>query len=256
MNAYLNWKAPGARPEANARSATASKVAARFASERLSEREAGELFTALGIKTADSEVLGTGSRRLNLPGPYAVKVLSPDIPHKTDAGLVALEITREDVPAIVDRTLEAARTRFPKARIDGVLVQQMEYGLAEVILGFRRDPEVGPVVVLGMGGIAAELRRIISVRVAPVSPETAREMIGEIRELDLLRGFRNLPPGDCAALAEGIVAMSMLAHVTPSVSEAEVNPLIVKAQGRGVVAVDGLVVFEKTGDRPRFSGQS
>jgi hypothetical protein len=119
----------------------------------------------------------------------------------------------------VQRTLETARTRFPAARIDGVLVQQMEY-------------------------------------VAPVTPETAHEMIGEVRELELLRGFRNLPRGDCDALSSAIQAISMLAHVAPrTVTEAEINPLIVKAQGRGVVAVDGLVVFEKIGDRPRFSGK-
>jgi acyl-CoA synthetase (NDP forming) len=246
VNAYLNWKAPGERPEANAQSRAAAAIAGRFSGDRLSEHEAGELFAALGIKTADSEVLRDGSRRINVAGPYAVKVLSPDIPHKTDAGLVKLEVTREDAGAAVQRTLEAARARFPEAKIDGVLVQQMEYGLAEVILGFRRDPEVGPVVVLGMGGVAAELRSNIAVRIAPVTLETAHEMIAEVRELELVRGFRNLPRGDCDALANAIVSMSMLAHVaTRVVAEAEVNPLIVKAQGRGVVAVDGLVVFER-----------
>ena len=146
---------------------------------------------------------------------------------------------------MVQRTLETARARFPGARIDGVLVQQMEYGLAEVVVGFRRDPEVGPVVVLGMGGIAAELRQNISVRLAPVTSGTAREMIEDIRELELLRGFRNLPRGDCEALADAIRAMSQLAYVaSPAIAEAEINPLIVKAQGRGVVAVDGLVIFE------------
>jgi acyl-CoA synthetase (NDP forming) len=244
VNAYLNWKAPGERPEAGLQSLAASEVARRFSADRLSEREAGELFTALGIRTADSEVLREGSRRINLPGPYAVKVLSPDIPHKTDAGLVKLEVARDDVAATVQRTLETARTRFPGAKIDGVLVQQMEYGLAEVILGFRRDPEIGPVVVLGMGGIAAELRKDIAVRIAPVTLETAHEMIGEVRELELVRGFRNLPRGDCDVLAAAVGAMSQLAHVGPRVViEAEINPLIVKAQGRGVVAVDGLVIF-------------
>ena len=245
VNAYLNWKAPGERPEASLQSLAASEIARRFGGERLSEREAGEVFAALGIRTADCEVLAEGSRRINLPGPYAIKVLSPDIPHKTDAGLVKLEVTRDDAHAVVQRTLETARTRFPGARIDGVLVQQMEYGLTEVVVGFRRDPEVGPVVVLGMGGIAAELRANISVRIAPVTAATAREMIEDIRELELLRGFRNLPRGDCDALADAILAMSQLAHVaSPAIAEAEINPLIVKAQGRGVVAVDGLVVFE------------
>jgi succinyl-CoA synthetase beta subunit len=141
--------------------------------------------------------------------------------------------------------LDDANTRFPQAQVEGVLVQQMERGLAEVIVGYRRDPEIGPVVLLGMGGVAAELRKSIAVRVAPVTLDTAHGMIEEIRELELLRGFRNLPRGDIDALAAAIRSMSMLANIDArTVSDAEINPLIVKEQGNGVVAVDGLVVFE------------
>jgi acetate---CoA ligase (ADP-forming) len=106
---------------------------------------------------------------------------------------------------------------------------------------------VGPIVVLGLGGTAAELQRTISVRIAPVTLETARGMIGDIRALEVLRGFRGLPRGDCEALAAAVRGMSLLALLDGrAVSEAEINPLIVKAEGSGVVAVDGLVVFEKT----------
>ena len=244
VNAYLNWRTPGERPEPGFEALAASEVAKRYTGKHLSEREAGDVFAALGIRVADNEVLRDQSRRVNLPGPYAVKVLSADIPHKTDAGLVKLDVQRDAVLAAVQRTLAEARIRFPEARIDGVLVQQMEYGLAEVIVGFRRDPEVGPVVMLGMGGIAAELRRTLSLRIAPVTLATAHEMIADIHELEMVRGFRNLPRGDCDALAAAIRSMSQLAHVAPRrIAEAEINPLIVKAQGRGNVAVDGLVVF-------------
>jgi succinyl-CoA synthetase beta subunit len=144
-----------------------------------------------------------------------------------------------------ERLLEDARARQPGARIDGVLVQRMESGLAEVIVGFRRDPEVGPVVILGAGGVAAELKQSLSVRIAPVRIEEAERKIDEVRELALLRGYRNLPRGDCAALAQAISAMSFLAEVRArTVLEAEINPLIVKREGEGVVAVDGLVVLE------------
>lgn len=187
------------------------------------------------------------SAPVDLPGPFAVKLLSADVPHKTDAGMVRLDVTKEAAPAVAKALLDEARARFPAARIEGVLVQQMERGLAEVIVGFRRDPEIGPVVVLGMGGVAAELTKSITVRVAPVTLDTALEMISEVRELGLLQGFRNLPRGDCAALAAAIRAVSLLAQLTGrTVSEAEVNPLIVKAQGEGVVAVDALVVFDIT----------
>jgi len=124
----------------------------------------------------------------------------------------------------------------------------MESGLAEVIVGYRRDPEVGPVVMLGAGGIAAELRRSFCVRIAPVSLEEAAAMIEEVRDLALLRGYRGLPRGDGAALARAIRALSLLASLEGrKVSEAEINPLIVKAEGQGVVAVDGLVAFATEG---------
>jgi acyl-CoA synthetase (NDP forming) len=244
MNAYLNWKAPGKRPQPSEESKSASAVAQRFGGSRLNEREAGELFSALGIRVADHRVIAGAADAVDLPGPYALKLLSADVPHKTDAGMVLLNIAKEDVPEVAKRMLQEAKSRFPAARIEGLLAQQMERGLAEVIVGFRRDPEIGPVVVLGMGGVAAELGKSISVRVAPVTMETARDMIADVRELRLLEGYRNLPRGDCEGLASAIRAMSLLAELdSPVVSEAEINPLIVKEDGRGAIAVDGLVIL-------------
>ena len=121
-------------------------------------------------------------------------------------------------------------------------MQRMERGLAELIIGYSRDPEAGPTVLLGLGGITAELKRSFSVRIAPVSVETAHEMIGEIAELAVLRGFRNLPRGDCEALARSLHGLSLLAAL-PQVGEAEINPLIVRGEGNGAVAVDGLVAL-------------
>jgi acyl-CoA synthetase (NDP forming) len=244
VNAYLNWNAPGARPYRSSEIAAASKAAASAKGDRLSERDAGVLFSALGIRVADHRVLQSEKHDVDLVGPFAVKLLSPDILHKTDAGMVTLNVQREAVGAEALRMLTDAKERFPKAHVEGVLVQQMERGLAEVIVGFRRDPEIGPVVLLGMGGIAAELNEHVTVRVAPVTLESARAMIAEVRELELIRGFRNLPKGDVEALAHAIRALSLLAEIdTRTVADAEINPLIVKEEGRGVVAVDGLVVF-------------
>jgi acyl-CoA synthetase (NDP forming) len=249
VNAYLNWKAPGERPEARGETAKASEIARRHRGTRLSEREAGELFSALGVPVAEHLVLTDNRDPPSFPGrpgPFAVKLLSPDVLHKTEAGMVELDVSRENLKAVAQRMLDRARTQFPKADIQGLLVQPMERGLAEVIVGFRRDPEIGPVVMLGMGGIAAELTRSYTVRIAPIAIETAREMIDEVRELGLLKGFRNLPRGDLAALAAAVRSMSLLAALDGrEVVDAEVNPLIVKAQGQGVVAVDGLVVFRE-----------
>jgi acyl-CoA synthetase (NDP forming) len=250
VNSYLNWKAPGQRPDAAEDVAVASRIAARLADRRLSEREAGELFSALGIMVVEHRVLQARSdmagstAEIDLPGPFAVKIVSPDIAHKTDAGMVILNVPREELGVCARSLCEAAKQRFASARIDGVLVQQMERGLAELIVGFRRDPEIGPVVLLGMGGIAAELRKVVAIRVAPTTLETAHEMVAELRELELLRGFRNLPRGDINALVTTICSMSQLAHLTSrTVLEAEINPLIVKEHGSGAVAVDCLVVF-------------
>jgi succinyl-CoA synthetase beta subunit len=181
-------------------------------------------------------------------GQVAVKILSADIAHKTDAGLVRLDVPAVDAHEEMGRMLKEARTRFPQAKVDGVLVQRMERGLAETIVGFRRDPEVGPIVMLGAGGVAAELRRSYCVRLAPVSLVEARAMIAEVRDLAILSGYRSLPRGDCEALARAIRALSLLALLDArKVSEAEINPLIVRAEGQGVVAVDGLVVFDEKG---------
>ncbi|MCL4187028.1 MAG: acetate--CoA ligase family protein [Rhodobacteraceae bacterium] len=242
MHAYLDWRAP-ADPPAVAEADVAPARAVLAATTGWDERAAGALFAALGVPAAASAVLGPGAAAPpGLPGPCAVKVLSPDILHKSDAGLVQLNVAEGEVVEVAAGLVDKARAAFPGARIAGALVQQMERGLAEVILGYRDDREVGPVVVLGMGGVTAELRPSVAVRLAPVDAGTAREMIAEIPELRALAGYRNLPWGDLGALAEAVARFSRLAALGGAVAEAEINPLLVRAEGQGVVAVDGLVV--------------
>jgi hypothetical protein len=139
--------------------------------------------------------------------------------------------------------LAAVAAAHPGARIDGVLVQRMETGLAEAIVGFRHDPLVGPIVLVGAGGTLAEIYRDYALRLAPVTENEALAMIGEVKGLATIRGYRSLPRGDVAALARVVAALSRLALVPGQpVAEAEINPLIVKRDG--VVAVDGLVVLK------------
>jgi succinyl-CoA synthetase beta subunit len=128
------------------------------------------------------------------------------------------------------------RTRLPQVR--RVLVQPMIAGIGEVLVGYRVDPDVGPLVLVAAGGIYTEIYRDRSLRLAPVDADTALEMIAEVRGLKLLTGYRGKPAGDIAALAQAIAALSRLA-AEPDVVEAEVNPLIVRLQG--VVAVDAVV---------------
>jgi acetate---CoA ligase (ADP-forming) len=125
-----------------------------------------------------------------------------------------------------------------------VVVQEMVKGLGEAIVGFRRDPRVGPLVAVGVGGILAEVYGDVAVRPAPVDFATARAMIAEVKGFAPLRGFRGLPEGDLEALAKVVVSISQLAlSDAPQITEAEINPVIVRAKGEGAVAVDGLVVL-------------
>ena len=212
---------------------------------QLDEADALALFAALGVPVVASAVATAPAFEHDVPYPLAVKVRSADIPHKTDAGGVLLGIGsrvefRQRVPAM----LAAVARAHPAAQIDGVLVQRMEAGLAEVIVGFRHDPLVGPVVVAGIGGVLAEIYQDIALRMAPVSEDEAAAMIEEVKGLAVIRGYRNLPRGDVAALARAIAAFSQLALLPGQpIAEAEINPLIVKEDG--VVAVDGLVILQK-----------
>ncbi len=212
---------------------------------QLDEADALALFAALGVPVVASAVATAPAFEHDVPYPLAVKVRSADIPHKTDAGGVLLGIGsrvefRQRVPAM----LSAVARAHPAVQIDGVLVQRMEAGLAEVIVGFRHDPLVGPVVVAGIGGVLAEIYQDIALRMAPVSEDEAAAMIEEVKGLAVIRGYRNLPRGDVAALARAIAAFSQLALLPGQpIAEAEINPLIVKEDG--VVAVDGLVILQK-----------
>jgi len=146
------------------------------------------------------------------------------------------------VPAMLRAVAEAV----PQAAITGVLVQQMEKGLQEVIVGYRHDAMVGPVIMVGAGGTLAEIYQDYALSIAPVNQDEALEMIGQVKALALIRGYRGLPRGDVAALAHAVAAFSRLALLPGQpVAEAEINPLIVKHDG--VVAVDGVLVLRHTG---------
>lgn len=179
------------------------------------------------------------------PFPLAVKIESPDVPHKTEAGAVRLAIT--DLAALKQaaREVEAATRRHKAdARITGVLVQEMAEGL-EVIVGAVNDPYFGPTVAFGLGGIFTELMKDVTHRFAPFDADEARRMIAEIKGAPLLSGYRGRPPLDVDALAESLARVSLLiADHADRIAEIDVNPLFVRAAGKGVVAADALVVLK------------
>jgi acyl-CoA synthetase (NDP forming) len=243
IRAWRDWRAPLPVPAADA-GRVASARALLGGKLRFNEQEACRVFGKLGVPAAPSEMITAPEQEVKLDFPVVAKILSPDITHKTEARAVRLNVASgKELAAACEEIFVNARAYKKDARIEGLLVQRMEKGLMEVILGYKRDPQVGSVVVLGVGGVLAEIYRDFALRLAPVTEEEAGRMIEEVKGLAVIRGYRGLPRGDTAALARAVCAFSQLAHLEPRVAEAEINPLIVKPEGEGVVAVDGLLVL-------------
>ncbi|MBM3358821.1 MAG: CoA-binding protein [Betaproteobacteria bacterium] len=243
IRAWRDWRAPAGVPRPDARR-LASARALLGGEARPNEYQACRVFAALGVPHAEAAVITDPKQRVEIAFPAAAKILSPDITHKTEARAVRLNLTSADeLAAAYEEILANARAYKKDARIEGMLVQKMERGLAELILGYKSDPQVGPVVVLGVGGVLAEVYCDFALRLAPVTAEEAAGMIEEVRGLAIIRGYRGLRKGDLSALARAVAAFSQLAYLEPRVSEAEINPLIVKEEGKGCIAVDGLLVL-------------
>ena len=249
VSAFLDWAEPAESRDQGPDLAPVEALLKAHSPARLDAVDSLAVFEALGVAPAPHRMLPAGetTAEIGLDYPLAAKVLSPDILHKTESGGVVLDIA--DDTALSEAAagiVQAAAKAHPGVAVSGILVQQMEPGLAEALVGYRLDPEAGPVVVLGTGGVLTELLSDAAVRVAPVDNETATAMIAEVRGLAPLGGYRGLPEGDLEALARAVVAVSHLAGVEGRrVLEAEINPLMVKARGKGVIAVDGLIVLEE-----------
>ena len=234
IRAFFDWRAPLAE-------APTPPISHAIPAQP-DEADARRVFAAFGLDSPFAVMEAPDAVPDGLRYPVALKILSPDLAHKTEVGGVALNIADEAaLKAEATAMLARVRARAPAARITGLLVQPMVKGLAEAIIGFRRDPEAGPVILVGAGGIMAELHRDTALRIAPVDEAEARAMIAEVKGLKPLAGWRGLPRGDLDALAKAVVAASRLA-AQPGVAEAEINPLIIHAEGQGVTVADAWVV--------------
>jgi acyl-CoA synthetase (NDP forming) len=215
----------------------------------LGERRSKQALAAYGIPVVEEKLMTLAEiealRSAPLAFPLAVKIESPDVPHKTEAGAVRLNIA--DLVALKQAAREvvaAAEKHRPGARIEGVLVQEMASGL-EVIVGAVNDPYFGPTVAFGLGGIFTELIKDVTHRFAPFDLETAREMISEIKGAALFSGYRGRPALDTGALAETLARISyLIADHAERIAEIDVNPLFVRPAGQGVVAADALIVLK------------
>lgn len=211
----------------------------------LDELESSRLLAGMGLRFAPSQAMPVPVPRppLDLEFPVVAKVLSAQVPHKTDVGGVVLGIdSAAELDAAMVRIETNLRQALPHVPLKQVLVQSMLRGVGEMLLGFRVDPDVGPIVLVAMGGVAAELLDQKSIRLAPVDAAIAREMLDALPGSALLQGHRGRPRGDIEALVQAIVRLSQLALLdAPQVLEAEVNPLLVMEEGKGVFGLDALV---------------
>jgi len=228
---------------------TAAALMAQSPNATLTERESKEALAAYGVPvvrevlTQSAEEAGRAAAELGFP--VVLKVESPDIPHKTEAGVIRLGLkTEEEARHAFAEVMRNARSVSPPARITGVLVQPMVPQGIEIMVGARTDPQFGPMVVVGLGGIFVELLQDAAARLAPVSPVEARKMLGELKGQRALQGFRGFAPVDMERLADVIARISeFAADQRDKIVELDVNPVI--CAGARIIAVDALIAKQQ-----------
>lgn len=217
----------------------------------LQEHEAAQLLRAYGIPVAEgvltssAEEAGLAARRIGFPA--VMKIQSSDILHKVDVGGVELGIrTEEGAQSAFQNIMDSVQARQPEASIQGVYVSRQIPKGEEVILGLKRDPSFGPVIMFGLGGTFVEIFKDVSFRVAPLTRREALEMVQQIQAYPLLAGARGRQPRDVEAVVDAILRLSQLAIDFPQLQEIDINPLIVQDAGKGCVAVDVKMILEET----------
>jgi acetyltransferase len=176
-----------------------------------------------------------------------LKIASPDILHKTDVGGVKVGLSNAaDVRDAYELITYRAQRYVPDARIWGCLVQEMvPPGGLEVLVGMNRDPQFGPLITFGLGGIYVETLKDVTFRITPISDQEAVEMLSEIRAHSLLDGVRGQPPADKNAIIDALLRISQLVQDFPEIAELDINPLMVYPQKQGVIAIDMRLVLKQ-----------
>ena len=206
----------------------------------LLETEAKELLKEYGIPVPDFKLIKredeiTGlAKEINFP--IVMKIVSPDIIHKTDAGGVKVNIKNETEAESAFREIIFKTKKYnKKARIEGVIVYPMVPQGTEIIIGMMKDPHFGPVIMFGLGGIFVEILKDISFRILPIEEIDAREMITEINGYEILKGTRGETPRDIQAIKEVLMKVSKLTMENPEINEIDLNPIFVSEKGLQVV---------------------
>jgi acyl-CoA synthetase (NDP forming) len=226
--------------------ATLAKQARAEGRVLLSEIEAKELLHAAGVPVARTVLAKTEAEARvkadELGYPVVLKIVSPDIAHKSDIGGVKVGLEDGDaVGAAFTEIMSNARNAVPDARITGIAVQQMAPDGIEVIVGMTTDPQFGPVVMFGLGGILVEVMKDVSFRVVPLEERDAAQMIDEIQGKAILDGVRGKPPVDKAAIRAALLKVSEFVEQNPDVRELDLNPMLVYPEG--AIAVDARIVI-------------
>ena len=213
----------------------------------LGEAESRPLLQAYGIPLVPAEMAGTPEKAVEaasrLGFPVVMKIVSPQLLHKSDAGGIRLNLKNEEEVFIAySEMIQTIHNARPDAQIDGVMVEKMAPKGQEVIIGMRRDPGFGPLMMFGLGGIYVELFKDVAFRVAPLTRREAREMIDQTRAGRLLTGFRGSAPADVDAVVDVLLRLSQISLDFPQIDEIEINPLLVYEKGRGAVALDSRLI--------------
>jgi acyl-CoA synthetase (NDP forming) len=212
----------------------------------LSEHDAKRILKEAGIPVLEERLATSAAEAAAAAGlgeRLVLKIVSPEITHKTEVGGVMLDVPAGEAAGAFDALMARVRARAPAARLDGVLISPMLKGGVEMILGVQDDAVFGPVVMLGLGGIFVEVLRDVTFRIAPFGIEEARAMIAELRGAAILKGARGQPPADLAALAEALSRLSLFAAAHRGrLASVDINPLLVRPEGQGVAALDALIL--------------
>jgi len=194
---------------------------------------------AIAVLTHDAKAAAKAAEEMGFPA--VLKVVSPDVAHKSDVGGVRLGLeSKGDVERAFDEIVAAVKAAQPAARIEGVAVQKMAPAGTEVIIGMSKDPQFGPVMMFGLGGVFVEVLKDVAFRIVPLEPKDAGEMVREIKGFAVLEGVRGQKPADLAALESLIIQVSKFIEAHPEVEELDLNPVL--AYPDGVLAVDARIV--------------
>jgi len=212
----------------------------------LTEVESKDILEEAGIPTARARLATTADEAVaaarEVGFPVALKIVSPEITHKSDVGGVKLNLsTPEEVKAAFDEIVAAAKKAQPDAAIDGVSVQKMARPGIEVIMGMSQDAQFGPVLMFGLGGILVEVLKDVSFRLVPITPLDAHQMVQEIKGRPLLEGYRGQEPADVEALEKLLLRLSDFIEKHPETAELDLTPIFPYKDG--VLAVDARIIL-------------